>query len=1048
MKNVDNIKITQQVCSKNTKNDVKKINFENKCDSFEKTSQCDTPPKPKFEIVKQIKKLTEVLSRLNSIKQKNSDNAEITESTGNNAVLKPASSTDLTSAKTDITQMTYEEKVKLLTEKGADLAIAKQISKLDEHKYVMFSHLIRNKDYDVSNAELISVLFNLTNNQCVRFNELYEKGLSYEEAFNGMNLKDSSQTEKYATLIKKGVKADTALNAIKLNDTQYERFLYFIDSGTSGSEALNLTDLDIEQYKRYKNLINEQFINFNDAHEAAKLDFETQYPKFMELTISGVFSSVAIEASKLNEDEYLKFKSLIKRKSDNPDKYKNVREGILLKIATMNQETEYPKFNELCNKGVDITTATNAVREFDDIKYSRFVTLIDKNINSFFAYNAADLENSQFKRFETFIEKGINADSALELAKLLKDDYSSLCLRKKIDVLEDLKQIQKYYINDKEDTKILNLQAEIEKVENSMKQVISAADVSKEQTIQMMKGFFANNNEETENTLATANFSLYGKKGIPLTYSRTEFLNDLSGELRKLPAETQADIIQKLGIDVIKDGNGNITGYNGIIDLTKLSSEGCEGDILLLATEFIKENKVKTGNENLDKALNSLLQGMPEFINIIGKQQHERHKLSVDTHILRVLQNVINNPEYKNLSDTDKFCLKFATVLHDIAKSEGIVDESHADFSALYSRDILRKYNLPAETKNRIFEFIKNHHWLAEYNQSSISADKIASMFRRSDDLTSARIFAEADLRGVSDEFYEAHKMVLDSSIQEPVSNALKNINSSGEIFLTNSVINKSKVPTVNHNGKSYKVINFSKLSKNTDLEQYGFEPNTTVDNFRVLVHTIKENSIKENCENVLMLGDSANEGFLCASFISVENKNTYHDNKYGLVVNSENVNIANASKVNQNSGFEKGFEDFSYIITGKARESMYRDKISKDIKSNLELTDSEYAQLYSTLQKYKHASGLDNVPSITVNGKTLSGTQIKNAVIFANNSIINSKYHNEVNVYTPQVNAIIAKVDEINEVPQPLLDFAQEHNFPIYLLGAEKNLDLKKYPA
>ena len=88
---------------------------------------------------------------------------------------------------------------------------------------------------------------------------------------------------------------------------------------------------------------------------------------------------------------------------------------------------------------------------------------------------------------------------------------------------------------------------------------------------------------------------------------------------------------------------------------------------------------------------------MPEFINVIGKQQHDTHHYSVDVHILTVLQEAMNNPEYKNLSNSDKTCLKFACLLHDIAKQEGITDDLHPEASALFARDIMRKYNFPYE---------------------------------------------------------------------------------------------------------------------------------------------------------------------------------------------------------------------------------------------------------------------------------------------------------------------------------------------------------------
>lgn len=47
-----------------------------------------------------------------------------------------------------------------------------------------------------------------------------------------------------------------------------------------------------------------------------------------------------------------------------------------------------------------------------------------------------------------------------------------------------------------------------------------------------------------------------------------------------------------------------------------------------------------------------------------------------------------------------------------------------------------------------------------------------------------------------------------------------------------------------------------------------------------------------------------------------------------------------------------------------------------------------------------------------------------------------NEAGHNEANLYIPKINAVIAKVSSIEEIPQELLDYAHSHNLPIYLLG------------
>lgn len=970
----------------------------------------------------------------------------------------------------DIQYARYETLIKM----GADSNSALDIAELGDVQYARFEALT-GRGIDYRSALKFA---NFDDTQYVRYETLMSKGVSAWEASMAIELDDTQYT-RFETLMNEPIPFDCALKAAKLDDTQYTRYETLIDRGVGTIEALNLVNLDDIQLAKYETLV-KKGVWYNLAIEAAKLDDtqyakyevlidkqdscnyaleavrldDTQYSRYVTLIDSGVDSLWALDAAKLNDTQYTKFETLMNKGANSEEAYTAVKIG----------DVRLMKFEKLLDKGVDSFYALEAVKRLNDTQYTRFETLIengadsekalivaelndtqyakfkhltDKGIMFDYALNATKLDDIKFKRFEDLINKGVNAKIAIELAPVLCDDYSTLTLKEKLNILDNLKRIQGTYVLSDEETRVLNFDTEIEKVQDSLKQAIVTTDVSKADTIKMFKGFFANNDAELENLLSTADFGKYGKEGIPLTYSRTEFLSDLSAELVKLPAETQAEITKKLGIEVIRDGNGNITGYNGIINLSKLSSDGSEGQVLELANKFIRENSVSTGDIELDTALNSLIQGMPEFINVIGKQQHGTHDLSVDSHILSVLQNVMSSPEYENLSSSDKFCLKFATVMHDIAKAEGVVDDGHADVSALYARDILNKFGLPDEMKNRIYEIVKNHHWLAAYNKGEISADEVSAMFRRTDDLTAARILAEADLKGVSDEFYETYKSALGDEKQIPVTESLAKINSAGQIFLTNSIIDKSKVPTVEYNGKTYQVINFSELSADTDLQQYGFEPNTTTDNLRLLIHTVNQNSISQNLENVLLLGESANQGFLCASFVSIENKNTYWNNKFGVSLRAENTNIANASSENQGSGCGKGFERFLDVITGKDLISQFRHQVPDSIKKSLGLTDSEYSELYATLQKYSHASQLDNVPTVTVNGKTFTGTQIKEAVTSADDSIINSKNHNELNVYTPQANAVIAKVNTIEEVPQELLDFAEKHNLPIYLLGS-----------
>ena len=74
-----------------------------------------------------------------------------------------------------------------------------------------------------------------------------------------------------------------------------------------------------------------------------------------------------------------------------------------------------------------------------------------------------------------------------------------------------------------------------------------------------------------------------------------------------------------------------------------------------------------------------------------------------------------------------------------------------------------------------------------------------------------------------------------------------------------------------------------------------------------------------------------------------------------------------------------------------------------------------------------------ENIDSIS----EFQGKKLKHAISKAQDSIIKkNNAHNEINMLNPKINAFVAKVDSIDEIPQSFLEFVQKHNLPIYLLG------------
>ena len=574
------------------------------------------------------------------------------------------------------------------------------------------------------------------------------------------------------------------------------------------------------------------------------------------------------------------------------------------------------------------------------------------------------------------------------------------------------------------------------------KTTIHTISTTKEETNQLMRGFFANNNPEIEKTISNVDFSQYGKLGLPLIYSRKEFLSDLSSILGNISEQEKTDILRKLDIILINN-NGILLDYDGIIDLSQLSSDGIEGEVLSIATRFIKRNSILTDNEKLNEILNSLIRGMPEFINIIGKHQHEKQSFSLDIHALAALKEAINNPEYQNLSNQDKFCLKLVTILQDIAKPKSIKDEEHSQIGALYVKDILNKFNLPYEIKDRIYELVKNHHWFENCSKKTPLSLNAAAAFRRKNDFKIAQIITESNLRSsdINGDLRKEDKAML-NKLKELIENTIAIINASGLMFLTSKIIAPKKLPTTQHNGTEYKIIDFTQLSEDFDLFQFGFEPGTTVENLRIWMHMIPDSKLS-NPKTLYELQEIGDECLLSASYGTVENSKTFSDRKYGVSLEVEQVNIANADKCDQNSDenkIKRNFERFKNIIVGMDDVSEYRYTIPELIAKMLNLSFQEYRDLYPEIQKYKYASQLDNTSEIKIGDKIFTGKQIKETILKANDSIIIENPRpldcNEAILYTPKINAIIAKTNTLNDIPQTLLDFAEKYALPIYLLG------------
>ena len=241
---------------------------------------------------------------------------------------------------------------------------------------------------------------------------------------------------------------------------------------------------------------------------------------------------------------------------------------------------------------------------------------------------------------------------------------------------------------------------------------------------------------------------------IELSYPREDFVKDVKEILKNLSPQQQIAETRPFNfvIDNVffngcptPDNNGNAA----INDCVK---------------KFVLNNKISVKNNiELSACIDAITKALPEFLSLIGKIQHHTHDYSVDVHTLKVLQGAMSDKRYKTLSSFDRRVLQLAILLHDLTKKEGEIDKTHPECAALAAAEILKRFDIAQNLKDRIVLIIRQHDWLERYNKGITSADEFAHILKDGNNFLMECIFAKYDLIAVqrSGFFYERFKDVL-----------------------------------------------------------------------------------------------------------------------------------------------------------------------------------------------------------------------------------------------------------------------------------------------
>lgn len=568
----------------------------------------------------------------------------------------------------------------------------------------------------------------------------------------------------------------------------------------------------------------------------------------------------------------------------------------------------------------------------------------------------------------------------------------------------------------------------------------------------------ANNNPEAEEVLKNFDFAQYQKKGIPLKYSRDDFVAKINNLIEELSLQEQDIVLQNFGlIRGHDDFDGLLTNKSLENDSVSIEAQNIAKKIQKEIELFTHENEVLTGDEKADKVLTGLVQGLPEFAFFTGKKQHGTHIYSVDIHTLKVLQSVMNHPHYAELSDNGKTILKMSVLMHDFGKKGGVIDAGHASLSSAYASSILQKFPFSDELKNRIIDIIENHHWFEKYNQGYTKAHEVAALCRNPEDFLIYSMFAKADFESVKPDFHiklsegvsnQKEFEVFMEKKMIPIENELQKMRSKSNFvfdtkFMHNGENFPRKIVTIAGKPVELKVLNFNELKKNENLQKYGFAPDVTKETAHFLVHMPP---FLSQFENTLKLTQNlSNKVAWSTSLIKNSSKNTVE--KYGFIFNAEQANLSLGYYENLALGHHRNIKDFFNILflekldSNKIKSEVYkgkrvflRDKLLETLKKNkTELTLEEYAKLAEYIISKKFLSQFNQ--DISIGNKTIKSSILKKSLEKTRLSLFAGTRHNEIECVMPTVKGLYAKVSAIEDCPHEFLEFAAAHDLPIVLM-------------
>lgn len=699
---------------------------------------------------------------------------------------------------------------------------------------------------------------------------------------------------------------------------------------------------------------------------------------------------------------------------------------------------EYGAINYVIkNNELNIAAASELLELTGDIKRNylgRESDRIDSWVQDFYQTacaikNYQDFDSMTAKDKYEFIDRNLRALSKIDFDKLRQS--SALCEIQLVKDIIDAGSVKKF----QENLRNSMLTGGIERINVPSENTESITDLN---------GILSY--EKLSKTLNKVNLENY-KNGIPLKYSRESFINDFMGEINGLSTKDRKAVFKYFKFNI--DENLKMDGYpipteqecETQTEAAQKAIEKCRSHV----NKYMLGNETTgTGNIEFDNIINGILKAFPEYTVVIGRKTHKAE--SLDYHTLKVLQNVLNNPDIKELTPEEQRITVLSVLFHDFSKREAEIDKTHPLESAKYANIIIKKLNISNADKERIYTQIQHSHWLEEMNEGIINSEDVAVYFRNPDDFKIAKIIAGADVES-SEYTKNEYGNVFEEYNFSQIENNIDRIHS------TSSLMYNTKFPSdqslIPRNEEGLKILDFTDTE--CDLGQYGFTKGLTPKDIKSYVHCPNQTGTPEK---MLSLCDDKQDVVLSTTMFNDINQffdySVWNNSNYVLMLDCPNSNVIVGGPTVSGTGGKRGYDFvrdvmFEHERKGQISESVIMDRkiIPNILKQSLNITEEEYSELYKQIANIESSEDIPN-EIVLSNGKTISKEEITNAMdeLYSKlfdpvNLSIGNGYQNEICIYKPKVQAFAVKKRDFEKGKdlESVKEAAKKYDIPIVLI-------------